>query len=169
MGGLAGVIVAFGTVGHHQEALKEFKKAKSILETNFLGACSILTHCANYLEREQAGFIIAFSSVAGDRGRQSNYIYGAAKGGLSIFLQGLRNRLSSSHVHVMTVKPGFVDTAMTFGRSDIFLVASPQYVGKRIVKALEKSCYEIYIPWFWRPIMWIIKLIPESIFKRLKL
>ena len=115
------------------------------------------------------GFIIALSSVAGDRGRQSNYIYGSAKGGLSVFLQGLRNRLFHSGVRVITIKLGFVDTAMTFGLPNLFLVASPQEVGKKIVKAVNRGRNVVYIPWFWRLIMGIICSIPECVFKRLKL
>ncbi|MGA9666286.1 MAG: SDR family NAD(P)-dependent oxidoreductase [Gallionella sp.] len=118
---------------------------------------------------KRRGFIIGISSVAGDRGRQSNYVYGAAKGALSLYLQGLRNRLYPSGVRVITVKPGFVDTAMTYGLPGMFLVASPQYIGERIVRALESSADVVYLPWFWRYIMLVIKIVPEPIFKRLKL
>lgn len=167
--GLEGVVLAFGDLGEQQKAIYNFSEALKILNRNFIGACSIVSLCANYLEKEKKGFIIGISSVAGDRGRQSNYIYGAAKGGLNIFLQGLRNRLYPSGVHVMTVKPGFVDTAMTFGLPGLFLVASPKDVGEAIVKGLEKKRNEIYVPWFWRYIMAIIKSIPEKVFKKLKL
>jgi short-subunit dehydrogenase len=166
---LEGVVVAYGYLGYHQSAIQDFAEAHTILHSNFISVCSILTPIANYFEKEKRGFIIALSSVSGDRGRQSNYIYGSAKGGLSLFLQGLRNRLSSSKVHVMTVKLGFVDTSMTFGRSRTFFVASPCYVGKRIVKALEKGKEVVYIPWIWRGIMGIICSVPEKIFKRLNL
>jgi len=115
------------------------------------------------------GFIIGISSVAGDRGRQSNYVYGAAKGALSLYLQGLRNRLHPSGVRVITIKPGFVDTAMTYGLPGMFLVASPQAVGESIASSPGKSADVVYLPWFWRYIMLIIKHIPEPIFKRLKL
>jgi short-subunit dehydrogenase len=96
-------------------------------------------------------------------------VYGAAKGALSLYLQGLRNRLYASGVRVITIKPGFVDTAMTYGQHGLFLVASPQSVGERIVRTLECSADVVYLPWFWRYIMLIIKLIPERVFKRLKL
>lgn len=167
--GLDGVVMAFGTLGEHQKAIYNFPECMDILNRNFVGACSILSLCANYMEKEKRGFIVGISSVAGDRGRQSNYIYGAAKGGLSIFLQGLRNRLYHSNVHVMTVKPGFVDTAMTFGSPNLFLVATPEYVGESIVNSLKKGRNEIYVPWYWRYIMGVIKSIPESLFKKLKL
>ena len=167
--GLEGVVLAFGDMGNPEQLPSDAAEVTRVMHANFTGACSILTHCANYLQGQEEGFIIGVTSVAGDRGRQSNYVYGSAKSGLTAFLQGLRNRLYASHVHVMTVKPGFVDTAMTFGLPGLFLVASPDYVGARVVEALEKQKDEIYVPWFWRYIMLIIRSIPERLFKRLKL
>lgn len=169
MGGLWGVLLAFGELGDQKKASIDFKHAQTIINCNYTGACSILTHCAHHFGMQQSGFIIGISSVAGDRGRQSNYVYGSAKAGLTVFLQGLRNRLFHAGVRVITVEPGFVDTAMTFGMPGLFLVASPQYIGDHIVKALDGSSDELYLPWFWRYIMLIIKCIPEFIFKRLKL
>lgn len=168
MPGLSGVVLAFGYLGDAQAA-RDFKVGAKVIASNFTGAASILSHCANYFEPLKRGFIICISSVAGDRGRQSNYVYGAAKGALSLYLQGLRNRLFASGVRVITIKPGFVDTAMTFGLPGLFLVASPQSIGERIVGALGKSADVVYLPWFWRYIMLIIQHIPEPIFKRLKL
>ncbi len=165
---LSGVVLAFGYLGD-QHAARDFSAGAKIIAANFTGAASILSLCANHFEALQRGFIIGISSVAGDRGRQSNYMYGAAKGALSLYLQGLRNRLYSSGVRVITVKPGFVDTAMTYGLPGLFLVASPQNIGERIVRSLDKSADVVYLPWFWRYIMLIIKHIPEPIFKRMKL
>ncbi len=165
---LSGVVLAFGYLGD-QKAARDFSVGEKIIASNFTGAASILSHCANYFEPLKRGFIIGISSVAGDRGRQSNYVYGAAKGALSLYLQGLRNRLFASGVRVITVKPGFVDTAMTFGLPGLFLVASPQNIGERIVGALGKSADVVYLPWFWRHIMLVIQHIPETIFKRMKL
>ncbi len=169
VGDLEGVVLAFGYLGEQSKAVVDFSEGLAILNRNFVGACSVLSECANYFEAKKSGFIIGISSVAGDRGRQSNYYYGAAKSGLSTFLQGMRNRLYPAGVHVMTVKPGFVDTGMTFGKAGMFLVASPQVIGEKIVKALNKRKNIIYVPWFWRYIMAIIKAIPESLFRRLKL
>jgi short-subunit dehydrogenase len=169
MQGLKGVLAAFGEFKDQQKAITDFSYAKKIIDINFTGMCSILTACGNYLGRQGDGFIIAISSVAGDRGRQSNYIYGAAKAGLNAFLEGLRNRLYHAGVRVITIKPGFVDTAMTYGLPNLFLVASPQEVGEKIVRTLNRSRDVIYIPWFWRDIMRIIRAIPEPLFKRLKL
>jgi short-subunit dehydrogenase len=166
--GLSGVVLAFGYLGN-QQAARDFKVGARVIAGNFTGAASILSYCADYFEMRQRGFIIGISSVAGDRGRQSNYVYGAAKGALSLYLQGLRNRLFASGVRVITVKPGFVDTAMTFGLPGLFLVASPQAVGERIARAPDRSADVVYLPWFWRYIMLIIQHIPEPIFKRLKL
>ena len=164
-GNLEGILLAFGDLGEHDRAIHNFDAAQTIINRNFTGACSILTHCANYLSAEKRGFIIAVSSVAGDRGRQSNYIYGAAKGGLSLFIQGLRNRLHPYGVRVITVKPGFVDTPMTFGKPGLFLVANPQKVGKKIVEILDTKRDIVYIPGFWKYIMLITKAIPERLFK----
>jgi decaprenylphospho-beta-D-erythro-pentofuranosid-2-ulose 2-reductase len=168
MPNLSGVVVAFGYLGD-QRAVRDFSAGAKIIAANFTGAASILSRCANQFEQLHNGFIIGISSVAGERGRQSNYVYGAAKGALSLYLQGLRNRLYPSAVRVITVKPGFVDTAMTYGMPGLFLVASPQYIGERIVRSLDKSADVIYLPWFWRYIMLVIKFIPESVFKRMKL
>ena len=164
------VVLVFGYLGEHQRAIRDSVEMQNILHTNFTSAAVVLGHLANYLEqRGRPCGIIGIGSVAGDRGRQSNYLYGAAKGGLSLFLQGLRNRLSSTQVHVMTVKPGFVDTPMTVNLAGLFLVARPAVVAADIVRAYKKKRDVLYTPWFWRYIMLIIKTIPERVFKRLKL
>ncbi len=169
VGELEGVVSAVGTMGDTGQAARDPLALAQLIEVNFTGAASLITHCANHLEQRGRGFIIGITSVAGDRGRQSNYPYGAAKGGLSLFLQGLRNRLHPSGVRVITVKPGFVDTAMTFGLPGLFLVADPNDVGRRIARAVEGRADVVYVPWFWRYIMLIIRTIPEALFKRLKL
>lgn len=168
-GELAGVLLAFGYLGSQDRAATDFGETQAIINRNYVGAVSILNLCATHLEGQGRGFIAAIASVAGDRGRQSNYIYGAAKGALALYLQGLRNRLFPAGVQVLTVKPGFVDTAMTFGMPGLFLVATPAGVGERIARAVEQGRDVLYVPWFWRWIMLIIRTIPERIFKRLKL
>ena len=163
-------VLVFGYLGDQQQAARESAEAQKILHTNFTGAALILGHLANYLEeRDCPGGIVGIGSVAGDRGRQSNYVYGAAKGGLSLFLQGLRNRLAGTPIHVLTGKPGFVDTPMTEGLEGLFLVAPPERVADDILRAFRKRKDVLYTPWFWRYIMLIIRSIPERIFKRLKL
>ena len=160
-----GALVAFGLLGKQTT----FEEQHRQIAVNYLGAVSSLTHLSALFSKQKKGFIVGISSVAGDRGRQSNYVYGSAKGALSIYLDGLRNKLHPFGVHVMTVKLGFVDTAMTFGMPRLFLVAHPEDVGKQIVKAIDKKKNVVYIPCFWKWVMMIIKAIPETLFKRLKL
>ena len=136
---------------------------------NLVGPAECLQRLAPLLETRGCGTIVALSSVAGDRGRASNYVYGSAKAGWTAFLSGLRNRLSASGVHVMTVKPGFVDTDMTWGLDGLFLVADPSDVADTLWKAAHKKRNSIYVPWFWWIIMTIIRHVPEPIFKKLKL
>jgi short-subunit dehydrogenase len=166
---LEGAVLAIGYLGDEPVAQNDFAEARRILDTNLTGCVSALNILARHFESRGSGFICALSSVAGDRGRQSNYHYGAAKAGLSVYLQGLRNRLYHCGVQVTTIKPGFVDTAMTFGRPGLFLVASPEYVARRILRAIKSHRDVMYIPWFWRGIMWAIRNVPESLFKRLRL
>ena len=166
---LAGAVVCIGYLGDQAKAQVDWDEARLILETNFTGCVSALNILANLFELRRTGFICALSSVAGDRGRQSNYLYGAAKAGLSVYLQGLRNRLFPAGVKVITVKPGFVDTRMTYGRPGLFLLASPESVAQGIFRAIVKGKSVVYLPWFWRPIMLIVRSIPEAIFKRLRM
>lgn len=166
---LAGAVLCFGYLGDQSLAQQDLSEATRIFDTNLVGAVTILSLLANHFERKRAGFLCAISSVAGDRGRQSNYMYGAAKAGLTVFLQGLRNRLYPTGVRVVTIKPGFVDTRMTFGRPGMFLVASPDRVGRRIVQAILKGVDETYVLGFWRLIMFLVRAIPEGIFKRMRL
>ncbi|MDA0337698.1 MAG: SDR family NAD(P)-dependent oxidoreductase, partial [bacterium] len=142
-------ICVFGHMGDPASERSETGAMVQTLTTNFTAAAVCLAHLANDFESRGEGGIIAISSVAGDRGRQSNYPYGAAKAGLSTFLQGLRNRLSSVGVHVLTVKPGFVDTPMTCGKQGMFLVASPERVARDILRAWKKGQDVLYTPWFW--------------------
>jgi decaprenylphospho-beta-D-erythro-pentofuranosid-2-ulose 2-reductase len=169
IGSISGVVVAIGYLGDQQVAQVDSVETQAIIARNFSGVASILMEAANYLEAQRSGFIIGITSVAGDRGRQSNYTYGASKGALGLYLQGLRNRLVKSCVRVITVKPGFVDTAMTYGKEGTAFVASPGPVGNRIAKAIHGRADVVYIPWFWRYIMFVIRNIPEPLFKRLKL
>jgi short-subunit dehydrogenase len=165
---LEGVVICMGYLGDQAKGQCDWEEARRILETNFNGCVSALNILANHFEPRRAGFICAISSVAGDRGRQSNYLYGAAKAGLSTFLQGLRNRLFHANIKVITVKPGFVDTHMTYGRPGLFLVACPESVAKGIFRAIIKGKDVVYLPWFWRFVMLVVESIPEAIFKRLR-
>lgn len=165
-----GVILAFGVIGDQSEAQKNFGMARSIIDANFTGAVSILEIVAADFQRRGRGFIAGISSVAGDRGRQSNYIYGAAKAALTTYLSGLRNRLCKFDVQVITVLPGFIETKMT-AALDLPgpITASPDQVASDIHAAWSKKRDIIYTRWFWRWMMAIIKCIPETIFKRMSL
>ncbi|MDH3346672.1 MAG: SDR family oxidoreductase [Desulfobulbaceae bacterium] len=163
------VLIAHGTLPSQKICENDFGTTLKEFNTNGLSTLSLLTHLANYMESKNHGTIAVISSVAGDRGRQSNYIYGAAKGMVTIFLQGLRNRLQNSGVQVMTIKPGFVDTPMTVDFKKGLLWASPDQVASDIIKGIDKKCDTLYTPFFWRYIMLIIKAIPENIFKKLSL
>ena len=162
-------LLAHGALGdqNHQEI--DFAMAKSNIETNFLTYVALLTPMANRMAERMQGSIVVISSVAGDRGRQSNYVYGSAKAGLSAFAAGLRNRLAAYGVQVLTVKPGFVDTPMTAHLPKNALFASPDEIAQGIYLAVQKNRNTVYLPWFWLGIMTIIRLIPEAIFKKLKL
>ena len=166
---LAGMILCHGTLPPQAQAQVDCKLAKQTIDVNFTSAVCVLNLVAEYFERRGKGFICVLSSVAGDRGRQNNYIYGAAKGGLTTYLQGLRQRMAKHGVCVLTVKPGFVDTAMTWGLPGMFLVATPQKVAGDVCRAIARGRAVIYTPWFWIGIMTIIRSIPERVFNRLKL
>lgn len=165
--GLEGVVLGFGFLDDQKKAQKDPETARRTIDVNYTAAVSILELFAQFFEERKKGFIVGISSVAGDRGRQSNYLYGSAKAGLTAYLAGLRNRLYPAGVHVLTVKPGFVDTKMTFGMEGLFLVATPEKVGKDICKAVARNRNIIYSPWFWHYIMLIIRHVPEIVFKRL--
>ncbi|HZI09418.1 MAG TPA: SDR family oxidoreductase [Myxococcus sp.] len=169
LGGLDGVVLAHGVLGDQSEAQKSWAATEAVLRTNFLSAVSLLTVLANRFEAQQAGTIVVISSVAGDRGRQSNYVYGASKGALNVFLQGLRNRLAKAGVAVVTVKPGFVDTPMTAHLPKNKLFASPDKVARGLLRAADARKNEVYVPGIWALIMLIIRTIPETVFKRMKL
>ena len=164
------VLVAHGVLPDQAQCQASVTDTMHALDVNFLSVVSLLTPLANKFEATKRGTLAVISSVAGDRGRQSNYVYGAAKSGLDAFLQGLRNRLSKAGVHVVTIKPGFVATPMTAHLPQQGpLWAQPDDVAEGIVKAIDKQKDVVYLPGFWALIMLIIRLIPERIFKRLNL
>ncbi|MFH2219305.1 MAG: SDR family oxidoreductase [Pseudomonadota bacterium] len=162
-----GVVLAFGYLGDQDLAQRSFHEAKRIVEANFIGAVSILEVVAADFEKRGHGFFIGISSAAGDRGRQSNYIYGSAKSALNTYLSGLRNRLHAKNIHVMTVLPGFVRTKMTDNlKLPGLLTAEPEAVAEDVYKGYQKGRDIVYTKWFWRWIMFIIRAIPEKVFKR---
>lgn len=163
------VFLAYGLLGDQKECEQSFDKTLDSLQVNFISAVSLLTYFANKFEEKGAGSINVITSVAGDRGRKTNYVYGTGKGAMSLFLQGLRNRLCSSGVNVLTIKPGFVATQMTEHLKKGPLFAEPDSIAPSIVRAIDKEKEVIYVPWFWQIIMMVFCLIPEKIFKKLSL
>ncbi len=167
LGGLDTVLIAHGTLSDQAACQKSVALTFQELHTNALSVIALLTLVATRFEAQRSGTIAVISSVAGDRGRQSNYVYGTAKAAVSTFLSGLRQRLHKSSVHVVTIKPGFVDTPMTREFPKGLLWAQPERVARDIVTAMEKGKDVVYTPGFWRVIIWIIKSLPEKIFKLL--
>jgi short-subunit dehydrogenase len=169
LGRIDAALVAQGLLADSDACESDRALAARVLVTNFLGPALLCEELAARLALQGAGTIVAISSVAGDRGRQSNYVYGAAKGGLSTYLEGLRNRLFRRGVHVVTIKPGFVDSPMTAHIPKNALFAPPVAVARAIVRAIERRSAVVYVPGFWRAIMFAIRHLPEAIFKRLSL
>ena len=170
LGGLDTALVAHGSLPDQKACEQSTALTQEAMQVNALSVINLLTLLGNHFAQKKSGSIAVISSVAGDRGRQSNYVYGAAKGMVSIFMQGLRNRLARQGVNVITIKPGFVDTPMTaaFDKNGP-LWASPEQIAKGIVQAILKGKNDVYLPGFWRLIMLIIRHIPETLFKRLSL
>ena len=163
-------ICVFGYLGDQEKAQQNWEEAAAIINTNYTGAVSILNIVAESYAARQQGAIIGISSVAGERGRQSNYIYGSAKAGFTAYLSGLRNRLFRAGVHVMSVQPGFVNTRMTQHLTlPPLLTAQPEQVAQAVFNAVKKQKNVLYVKWHWKYIMLIIKSIPEGIFKKLSL
>ncbi len=169
LNGVDVLFIAHGSLTDQDTAQESWDATLHALNTNFLSAASLLTLAANTFEEQRRGMITVISSVAGDRGRGSNYIYGTAQAAKTTFLSGLRNRLAKSGVPVITVKPGFVDTPMTADVPKNTLFASAEKVGADIYHGMKNQKDVIYTPFFWRYIMWIIRAVPEAIFKRLNL
>lgn len=167
--GLDMALIAYGTLGDQQLCEQDVEVALREFHNNCTSVISLLTLLGNYFERQGRGCLAVISSVAGDRGRRSNYVYGAAKAGVSVFTQGLRNRLAGKGVAVVTIKPGMVDTPMTAHIRKGLLFANAQKVGQGIYEAMLKRKDVVYLPGYWRYVMWLIKSIPESRFKRMNI
>jgi short-subunit dehydrogenase len=169
MGTIDLVLMAHGSLGDQRQCAQHFEEAHEELAVNLLSPISLLIPFAGYFAEKKCGTIVVISSVAGDRGRQSNYTYGCAKGGLSLYLQGLRNRLHPHGVRVLTLKLGYVDSPMTAHLPSSPLMVSPERAACGLMRALKGRRDVAYIPWFWQGIMLVIVSIPERLFKRLKL
>jgi hypothetical protein len=169
LGGIDIALIAHGTLPDQKACEASVELTLQEINTNGLSVIALATRVANRMEAQGSGSIAVISSVAGDRGRQSNYVYGAAKGLVTRFLQGLRNRLAKKGVQVLTIKPGFVDTPMTAAFKKGALWAQPDDIARGILAAIENGKNEVYLPGFWWLIMAIIRHIPEPIFKKLSL
>lgn len=167
LGGMDTVLISHGTLSDQKACEQSVALTMAELQTNALSVVALLTPIANMLERRRAGTIAVISSVAGERGRQSNYVYGSAKAMVTAYLSGLRQRLSKAGVAVVTVKPGFVDTPMTKDFRKGMLWTGPDRVAGAIVAAIDAGTAEIYVPGFWRGIMWVIRSLPDAVFRRL--
>lgn len=169
MGGIDTVLIAHGTLSNQKACEQSVEETLIEIKTNALSTISLLTLIANRFEAKQAGTIAVISSVAGDRGRASNYLYGSAKAMITAFTSGLRQRLHKSNVAVVTIKPGFVDTPMTAGFKKGLLWTKPEAVAATIVKAIDGKKSEVYVPAFWWAVIAVIKAIPNAIFRRINL
>ena len=167
--GLDIAYLAHGVLGDQTKAEQDFNVAAHILYTNLMTPISLLTWLANYFVQRHSGTIAVLSSVAGDRGRKSNYVYGSSKAGLSAFLAGLRNRVDREGVTVLTIKPGPTKTAMTAGMKGSEKFADVNKVAESIVSAINARKDNLYVPFQWQPIMFVIRNIPDRIFKKLNL
>ena len=168
-GGFDVALLAYGVLGTQEQATRSPEALAALVMTDFTSPASLLERLAARFEAQGHGTLAAIGSVAGDRGRQSNYAYGAAKGGLAIFLAGLRHRLASRGVRVVTIKPGFVDTPMTRDFPKGILWASPQVVASGILRAIDRGASVAYLPGFWRGIMLIVRSLPEWVLHRTRL
>jgi decaprenylphospho-beta-D-erythro-pentofuranosid-2-ulose 2-reductase len=168
MAGIDTVLIAHGTLSDQRTCELSVEETMAEIHTNALSAISLLTHIANIFEAKKAGTIAVISSVAGERGRASNYVYGSAKAMVTAFTSGLRQRLHKSNVAVVTIKPGFVDTPMTASFKKGFLWAKPSAVAAKIVHAIDKRKDEVYVPAFWWGVMVVVKNSPAGIFRRLR-
>jgi len=169
MGGIDIALIAHGTLSNQKECEQSVELTMQELRTNALSTISLLTLVANKFEIKRSGTIAVISSVAGDRGRASNYVYGSAKAMVTTFTSGLRQRLHKSNVSVVTIKPGFVDTPMTASFKKGIMWVGPDYVAKRIVRKLQNKDSDIYIPSYWKIVAGTLKLLPSYLFKRVSL
>lgn len=167
LGGLDTVLIAHGLLGDQLASEQDFDAALAVLDVNFVSVIAQLLPLANHFEAQGHGHIAVITSVAGERGRPRNYTYGAAKGGLTIYLQGLRARLWP-RVQVLTILLGPVDSPMTVDHTKNALFAAPDDVAKSIVARIGTGAKEVHVPWFWWPIMAVVRNLPQAVFQRFK-
>ncbi|MCB1671637.1 MAG: SDR family oxidoreductase [Gammaproteobacteria bacterium] len=169
LGGVDVALICHGSLPDQLASEKSFELARQEINTNGLSVLSLLTVLSGIFTAQQHGTIAVVTSVAGDRGRQSNYVYGSVKAMVSTYLQGLRGRLLADNVHVVDIRPGFVDSPMTAHLEKGPLWASPERIAAIIVRSIERGRHTVYAPFFWRFIMFVVRSLPDFIFKRIKL
>jgi decaprenylphospho-beta-D-erythro-pentofuranosid-2-ulose 2-reductase len=169
LGGLDIALIAHGTLSKQRACEESSDLTLRELTTNALSVIALATRVAEIFARQRSGTLVVISSVAGDRGRRSNYVYGSAKAMVTAFMSGLRQRLHACGANAITIKPGFVDTPMTAAFPKGPLWAKPERIAAGIVRAIDRKRSVVYLPFFWRPVMLAIRLVPEAIFKRLAL
>lgn len=168
LGQIDAVFIAHGLLGDQETTEQSWESAEETFVVNLLSVVSFVIPLANLLAAQRSGALVVIGSVAGDRGRPRNYSYGAAKGGLAIYMQGVRSRLHASNVRVVTVRLGPVDSPMTTHHEKNLLFASSQRVAKTIVATRDGGPADVYVPWFWAPIMLAVRSLPEALFQRIR-
>ena len=169
LGDLNIILIAYGNLPNQENCEEDVSSTLDEIKTNAISTIALLTEISKILSKKKSGTIAVITSVAGDRGRASNYVYGSAKAMVSTFLSGLRQRLDKSNISVVDIKPGFIDTPMTKNYKKNFLWSSPEKISPKIVKAIDNGESEIYVPSFWKIIMLVIKYIPGFIYKKIRL
>ncbi|MEQ8953173.1 MAG: SDR family oxidoreductase [Gammaproteobacteria bacterium] len=162
------VLIAYGTLPDQESCATDFEQAELAIRINGTSVISLLTRLAERMTRQQCGTIAVITSVAADRGRQPNYVYGSAKALVSTYLQGLRGRLFRHNVHVVEIKPGLVDSPMTAHLKKGLLFSSPEKVARTTVSAIARRKHTVYVPIYWRCILWVVRALPDTLFKRIK-
>ena len=167
-GDLHGVVLCHGVMPPQEAAQRDWQLSRAMIEVNYASFVSLLNIAADYFQKRESGFIVGLGSVAGDRGRAGNYIYGSTKAALGVLLQGVRQRLALYDVDVITIKPGPIDTAMTFGLKKLPLLVPPERAARDIVRAIRRRKPIAYTPSPWRIIMTLLCLVPESLWRKMK-
>jgi decaprenylphospho-beta-D-erythro-pentofuranosid-2-ulose 2-reductase len=167
LGNVDVAVIAHGWLGDQLATERRYAEAEAVIRTNFLSAVALLVPLANRFEEAGFGHIAVLSSVAGERGRPRNFTYGACKGALNVYLQGLRTRLYARGVEVHAIKLGPVDSPMTATHRKHLLFARPPAVAAAIIRAIDRGWPAPYVPWFWRPIMLVVRNLPEWVLQRL--
>lgn len=170
LGGLDHILLAYGVLGDQETARSDWRQAADIIDVNFRSAAGWTLAAADYLEHQGNGSLVVLGSVAGDRGRRANFIYGAAKAAIATLVEGIAHRFAGKGPHIVVVKPGPTDTAMTAGmKKGGLLWSSPERVAAIVRRAADGGAPVVYAPWFWRYIMLVIRFLPASIFNKLNI